>query len=125
VSGPRSLRIVLCCNAFRSKASYWLTAFDFGVNAWEPDAVIELSEQTIIDGVADRLTRKYPTVPPDTLTAVVQGVHARFNGRPLREYVPLLVERFAREELEGRLGSAVRAPVAEASSDAAHLADRS
>ena len=76
-----------------------LTAFDFGVNACEPVAVIELSEQTIIDQVADRLTSKYPTVSPETLTAVVQGVHARFDGRPVGEYVPLLVERFAGDEL--------------------------
>jgi len=33
-----------------------LTEFDSGVNACEPVAVIELSEQTIIDQVADRLT---------------------------------------------------------------------
>jgi hypothetical protein len=70
------------------------------VNACEPVAVIESSEQTIIDQVADRLTRKYPTIPPDTLTAVVRGVHARFEGRPVREYVPLLVERFAGNELD-------------------------
>jgi len=70
------------------------------VNACEPVAVIALNEQTIIDQVADRLTRKYPTIPPDTLSAVVQGVHARFDGRPVREYVPLLVERFAGQELD-------------------------
>ena len=87
--------------------------------------MIELSEQTIIEEVADRLTRKYPTIPPDALTAVVRGVHARFHGRPVREYVPLLVERFAREELAGRLRSPVHRPVAEASSDAARLAERS
>jgi hypothetical protein len=95
------------------------------VNAWESDAVIELSEQTIIDEVTDRLTRKYPTIPPDALTAVVRGVHARFSGRPVQEYVPLLVERFAGEELAGRLRSTAHPPVAEASSDAAHLADHS
>ena len=61
--------------------------------------MIELSEQTIIDQVADRLTSKYPTVTPESLTAVVQSVHARFDGRPVREYVPLLVERFAGDEL--------------------------
>ena len=54
--------------------------------------MIELS---VIDQVADRLTGKYPSIPPDTLTAVVRDVHARFDGRPVREYVPLLVERFA------------------------------
>jgi hypothetical protein len=87
--------------------------------------VIELSEQTVIDEVTDRLTSRYPTIPPDTLTAVVQGVLARFDGRPVREYVPLLVERFAVEELDDRLRSAARPPVVEASSDAAHLADHS
>jgi hypothetical protein len=87
-----------------------LTAFDFDVNACEPFAVIESSEQTIIDQVADRLTRKYPSIPPGTLTAVVRDAHARFDGRPVREYVPLLVERFAAEELD-RLSLAGRPPV--------------
>jgi hypothetical protein len=70
------------------------------VNACDIDAVIDLSEQTIIDEVAGRLTSKYPTVPADTLGAVVRDVHARFKGRPVRDYVPLLVERFAGEELD-------------------------
>jgi hypothetical protein len=61
--------------------------------------VIELSEQTIIAQAADRLTSKYPTIPAETVTAVVRGVHARFDGRPVREFVPLLVERFAGQEL--------------------------
>jgi len=76
-----------------------LTGIDFCVNRCEPIAVIELSEQTIIDQVTDRLTSKYPTIPAETVTAVVRGVHARFDGRPLREYVPLLVERFSGQEL--------------------------
>lgn len=62
--------------------------------------MIELSEQTIIDQVTDRLARKYPTVAPDILTAVVRAVYAWFDGRPVREYVPLLVERFAGNELD-------------------------
>lgn len=61
--------------------------------------VIELSEQTIIDQLIERLMRKYPAVPPDTVAAVVRGIHARFDGRPVRNYVPLLVERRARSEL--------------------------
>jgi hypothetical protein len=70
------------------------------VNACESFAVIDLSEQTIIDRVADRLTSKYPTIPADALAAVVHDVHARFAGRPVREFIPLLVERFAEQELE-------------------------
>jgi hypothetical protein len=61
--------------------------------------MIGLSEQTIIDQLIKELMRKYPAVPPDTVAAVVRGVHARFDGRPLRGYVPLLVERRARSEL--------------------------
>lgn len=61
--------------------------------------MLELSEQTIIDQLIERLMRKYPGVPPDTVAAVVRDVHARFDGRPLRDYVPLLVERRARSEL--------------------------
>jgi hypothetical protein len=61
--------------------------------------MIGLSEQTIIDQLIEELMRKYPAVPPDTVAAVVLGVHARFDGRPLRGYVPLLVERRARSEL--------------------------
>jgi hypothetical protein len=61
--------------------------------------VIELSEQTIINQLTERLVRKYPAVPPDTVATVVRGIHARFDGRPLRDYVPLLVERRAHSEL--------------------------
>ncbi|MDR3658324.1 MAG: hypothetical protein P4L48_22525 [Mycobacterium sp.] len=61
--------------------------------------VLELSEQTIIDQLIERLMHTYPAVPRDTVATVVRGIHARFDGRPLRHYVPLLVERRARSEL--------------------------
>jgi hypothetical protein len=56
-------------------------------------------EQTIIEQVVNRLTTTFPTVPPETVVAVVRRNHARFVGRPLREYVPLFVERSARRDL--------------------------
>jgi hypothetical protein len=62
--------------------------------------VIELSEQTIIDEVVVRLISRYPAMSRSTVESVVQDVHARFDGRPLRDYVPLLVERNARTELD-------------------------
>jgi hypothetical protein len=61
--------------------------------------MIELSEQTVIEDLVARLTTTYPMVPPETVAAVVQENHARFEGRPLREYVPLFVERSARKDL--------------------------
>jgi hypothetical protein len=62
--------------------------------------VIELSEQTIIEQLVVRLTHRYPTISASTVASVVRGVHARFEGRPLRDFVPLLVERHARSELD-------------------------
>ncbi len=61
--------------------------------------MIGLSEQTVLDRLIEALVRNYPAVPPDTVAAVVRHIYARFDGRPLRDYVPLLVERRARSEL--------------------------
>jgi hypothetical protein len=69
--------------------------------------VIELSEQTVIEQLVARLTSRYPTISESTVAGVVRDVHSRFEGRPLRDYVPLLVERNARTELE-RLGATAR-----------------
>jgi hypothetical protein len=66
--------------------------------------VIELSEQTVIEQLVARLTNRYPTLAESTVATVVRDVHSRFDGRPLRDFVPLLVERNARSELE-RLGA--------------------
>jgi hypothetical protein len=62
--------------------------------------VIELSEQTIIDQLVARLTNRYPAISESTVTTVVRDVHARYDGRPLRDFVPLFVERHARGELD-------------------------
>ena len=62
--------------------------------------MIELSEQTVIEQLVARLTSRYPTISKSTVESVVHDVHARFDGRPLRDYVPLLVERSARRELD-------------------------
>jgi hypothetical protein len=62
--------------------------------------VIELSEQTIIDQVVDRLTSRYPTIEASTVSSVVKNIYARYDDRPLRDYVPLFVERNARTELD-------------------------
>jgi hypothetical protein len=61
--------------------------------------MVESSEWTAIQQVVDRLKLSYPTVPPDRVTTVVHHNHARFDGRPVRDFVPLFVERGARNEL--------------------------
>ena len=61
--------------------------------------IVDSSEWAAIGQVVDRMKAKYPTVPPDTVTTVVHRNHARFEGRPIREFVPLFVERGSRDEL--------------------------
>ena len=75
------------------------------MNASQTLGVIELSEQTVIDQLVVRLTSRYPALSESTVASLVRDVHARFDGRPLRDFVPLLVERNARAELD-RLGAA-------------------
>jgi hypothetical protein len=76
------------------------------VNGRQTFGVIELSEQTIIDQVVERLTNRYPSISESIVASVVHDMYARFEGRPLRDYVPLLVERSARSALS-RLPAAV------------------
>ena len=58
--------------------------------------MIELSEQQIIDQIAHRLTSQYPTISPEEVARRVHEEHARFHGRPIRDFIPLFVERCAK-----------------------------
>jgi hypothetical protein len=58
-----------------------------------------LDEQTQLDEVVERLCASYPTVAAATVAEVVGGLHAQFSGAPVREYIPLFVERDARRAL--------------------------
>jgi len=74
------------------------------VNGGQTLGVIELSEQTVIDQLVVRLTSRYPAISESTVSMVVRDIHAKYDGRPLRDFIPLFVERNARNELE-RLGA--------------------
>ncbi len=49
--------------------------------------------------VARRLCTRFPSVSAETVDALVAEIHREYDGRPIRDYVPLLVERQAREHL--------------------------
>ena len=66
--------------------------------------MIELSEQQIISQLAQRLADKHAQVEPDQVTRVVHEEYARFDGRPIRDFIPLFVERNAIQELS-KLGA--------------------
>ncbi len=57
-------------------------------------------ERVIIGDVERRLAKKYAALPHDHVAAVVQHAYARFQSSPVRDFIPLLVERRADEELE-------------------------
>jgi len=61
------------------------------------------NEWSAIEQLVDRLRNNYPHVPADTVATVVHHTHAKFDGRPVRDFVPLFVERGAKAELT-RLG---------------------
>jgi hypothetical protein len=69
----------------------------------ETSGVIDTSEHTIIEQLVERLAQKYPALPTETISAVVRQNHTRFDGRPVRDYVPLFVERGATQQLS-RIG---------------------
>ena len=60
----------------------------------------DTDETKAIEHVVDELAADYRgTYDVDQVAAAVHTIHERFDGQPIRDFVPLLVERTAREEL--------------------------
>lgn len=59
----------------------------------------QTDEQTQLRELAARLSARYPEVPAATVSEVVQDQHNRFRGAPIREFIPLFVERQAHTAL--------------------------
>jgi hypothetical protein len=57
------------------------------------------NEQTVMIEVAERLSTKFPDVPHEIIAATVLRTYGLFDGRPVRDFVPLFVERRASAEL--------------------------
>ena len=70
--------------------------------------MIEVSERQIIDQLAGSLAASYHQVEPAQVNRIVLEECSRFEGRPIRDFVPLFVERHAGEALS-KLGAADRA----------------
>ena len=56
-------------------------------------------ERAQIDAVEHRLAQKYAELPHAHVAGVVEHAYARFDQSKLRDFVPLLVERRAGEQL--------------------------
>ena len=57
------------------------------------DETIALSEQQIMDQLAERLAGVCTDVESDQVARVVSGEYSRFDDRPMRDFIPLFVER--------------------------------
>ena len=58
-----------------------------------------MDEQLQLGEVVERLATRYRGLPPAKVAEVVGDIHATFAGAPLREFVPLFVERKAKTAL--------------------------
>ena len=63
------------------------------------------SEAEAISRIVQRLREQFPEVPSDALGEVVHGHYEEFDGRPVRDFVPVLVERATRAHLEAGIES--------------------
>ncbi len=68
---------------------------DGGKNIGMPPA-----ERAFIGDVERRLAMKYAALPEDHIAAAVRRAYAQFQSSRVRDFIPLLVERRADEELE-------------------------
>lgn len=57
-------------------------------------------ERALICGVERRLAKKHAALPVDHIAAVVQHAYSQFQSCRVRDFLALLVERRAEEELE-------------------------
>ena len=61
------------------------------------------ADQSPIEGVVQRLTERYPSLPPDRVASVVDEEFHRFDDAKVTDFVPVLVEHDAREVLRREL----------------------
>lgn len=66
----------------------------------------EFSEDRAISEVVARLTAHYPSLDPAQIATAVRQTHERFASCAVRDFVPLLVERYVREGLDEGLRAA-------------------
>ena len=67
-------------------------------NSAEPDHAAH--EEREINEVVERLSARFPQERPDRIRAVVDAAHEQFQGNPIRDFVPVFVERAAKDVLD-------------------------
>jgi hypothetical protein len=62
--------------------------------------VIQVSDATPLADVERRLIDEFPCVSPVVVDVLIRQERARFGTSPIRDFVPLLVEKQARQQLK-------------------------
>jgi hypothetical protein len=57
------------------------------------------AESAALDRVVEQLTAGLPAVPADRITDAVNIEYRRFDSGPVRDFIPILVERSVRARL--------------------------
>lgn len=57
------------------------------------------AEQVGFDRLVKRIKGQFPEVEPEVVDQTVRGEYGKFGTSPIRDFVPILVERSVREEL--------------------------
>jgi hypothetical protein len=64
--------------------------------------VIQIDEETLLGEIQRRLLDEFPSVAPTAVKILIRAEHARFQGSPIRDFIPLFVEKRARRDLRAR-----------------------
>ena len=59
------------------------------------------AEQAALNGVIERLAGQFPELPREQIVRAVHGQYGEYTASPVRDFVPVLVERGARRRLSG------------------------
>jgi hypothetical protein len=63
---------------------------------------ITTDEARAMGQVAERVLARFPDATPEQISMIVEQVHHEYDGRPIREFVPVLVEREVISTLRSR-----------------------
>ena len=66
-------------------------------------SVNDLDEDKAVSVVVDRLAERFPSVPRSRIDEVVQAERQALDGKPIRDYIPVLVEHGAKARLRDEL----------------------
>lgn len=61
-------------------------------------------EARAIEALVERLTARFAETAPETVRAIIFACYDDFKGKPIRDFVPVLVERSAKDRLIAETG---------------------